>query len=172
MRREVGIEKQNQIICCCQGHPYSTHISPPNAPAPMSLYLPIIWPFLGSGLECKLIPHALTSHLQTPTDSSRANPNTPTPGSSFPAVRVAPWVSHTMLSLPIGLFLCFSKPGHICICLYACLPRGPDLPRGMSSVPVAANAAAPAAAPAGLWSCHYTDKDPRSEPQDSTCLPD
>ena len=68
-------------------------------------------PLLGSRLECRIMPHALIFiwklllTLQEPTQIF------PLLGHLPQKMRDAPWVTDTLLALPTGLFLYFSKTG-------------------------------------------------------------
>lgn len=125
--------KTNGMVCCFLGHPIlpaSLH----QMLHPTEIRCPRIWSFLGSVLDCRLIPNAVTS---TANSYWLVKSQTKYPhfwAVFFSAGRVAPWASHTTLYPPIGLLLCFSKPCHACILLHAYLPFVPDPPNAWAVI--------------------------------------
>lgn len=60
MRKERRVEKQNRVISRFPSHTCSTHLSPPNVPAPLSLDLPVGGLFLPLALKAGKSPMLLS----------------------------------------------------------------------------------------------------------------
>lgn len=124
---DLDWETKNQMICCFPSHPHSTCLSPTKCSSPTEIGSPTIWWLLGSGLECRLIPHTLTSTFKLPHSKQPA----PIP----PLLCCLPqlWGQHNgepHQALPSSrpVFMPLEAWPHLQL-LTACLPHSPALSR-------------------------------------------